>query len=41
MWGAKKVEGEEGEKGRSEENLKEWDSRDGGGTEMGARKDLS
>ena len=29
------------EKGRVEENLREWDSRDGGRTEMRARKEIS
>ena len=30
-----------GEKGRDEENLREWDSRDGGKTEMRVRKEIS
>ena len=29
------------EKGRVEENLKEWDSRDGGRTEMRTKKEVS
>ena len=29
------------EKGRVEENLREWDSREGGRTEMRARKEIS
>ena len=31
----------EAEKGRVEENLREWDSRDGGRTDMRARKEIS
>ena len=33
--------GKVGEKGGGEENLREWDSQEGGRTEMRARKEIS
>ena len=43
MW-AREMEGKReraGEKWSTEKNLREWDSRDGGRTEIRARKDIS
>ena len=33
--------GRGGDKGRVDNNLREWDSRDGGRTDMRARKEIS
>ena len=42
VWGEERVEKlEEGRRGRVEENLREWDSTNGGRTEMRAREKIS
>ena len=40
-WEKRGERGRRGEKGRGEENLREWDSQDGPRTEMRARKEIS